>query len=45
METRWEDGIGEGQQFGIRGLCERYNIEPVYAEEFDDSVWFCGRKR
>lgn len=44
-ETRWEDGEGQGQQFGIRALCETYNIEPMYAEEFDQVAWFCGRKR
>jgi hypothetical protein len=43
-ETKWEDGVGEGQQFGIRSLCEQYGIEPIYADEFDKVAWFCGRK-
>ncbi len=44
-ETKWEDGIGEGQQFGIKALCERYGIHQVYAEEFDKVAWFCGQKQ
>ena len=43
-ESRWADGTGEGQQFGIKDLCEQYGIQPVYAEEFDKVAWFCGRK-
>ncbi len=43
-ETRWKSGEGPDQQFGIREICERNGIEQVYAEEFDPSVWFAGRK-
>jgi cephalosporin hydroxylase len=44
-ETRWENGIGPNQQFGIKEACVANGIERVYAEEFDSSVWFCGVKR
>lgn len=43
-ESRWEDGVGEGQQFGIKDLCERYGIEQIYADEFDKVAWFVGVK-
>lgn len=44
-EVRMTDGTGEGQQFGIDKLLERYNIEQIYSEEFDRTAWFCGVKR
>lgn len=44
-ESRWHDGVGEGQQFGISELCERYGIEPIYADEFSPVAWFVGVKR
>lgn len=43
-ETRWENGIGDTQQFGIKDLCDNYGIQQVYATEFDDSAWFVGCK-
>lgn len=43
-ETRWENGQGDTEQFGIKELCEKHNVEPIYAEEFDKVAWFCGRK-
>lgn len=43
-ETKWEDGVGD-QDFGLKAVCEKNNIEQVYAEEFDKAVWFCGRKK
>ena len=43
-ESRWEDGVGEDQQFGIRTICERHGVEPIYPEEFDGVAWFCGFK-
>lgn len=44
-EVMWNDGIGEGQQFGIGELCHRYGIEHIYADEFDKVAWFVGVKR
>ena len=35
-ETKWE---------WIKEACESNHIEQIYQEEFDRSVWFCGRKR
>jgi hypothetical protein len=43
-ETRWEDK-DDDYSFGVKDLCERYNIKPMYAEEFDPVVWFCGQKQ
>lgn len=43
-ESRWEDGTGQGQQFGIKDLCATHGITPIYAEEFDRAAWFCGTK-
>jgi hypothetical protein len=34
-ETWWDD---------IKDACKRNKIKQVHAEEFDDVVWFCGRK-
>ena len=36
LETEWVQ---------IKDSCEKYNIEQICKEEFDDSVWFCGLKR
>lgn len=43
-ETKWENGEGEGQQFGIKDSCEKYGIKQIYADEFDQVAWFCGIK-
>jgi hypothetical protein len=43
-ETKWADTEGEGQQFGLKDSCEKYGIEPIYADEFDRVAWFAGRK-
>ena len=43
-ETRWENGIGPDQQFGIKETCQQYGIRQIHDEEFDESVWFCGVK-
>lgn len=44
-ETRWCDGVGPDQQFGIKDICEKNGVVQVYEEEFDTAVWFCGRKK
>jgi len=44
-ETRWRDGEGPGEQFGIKDICEKNGVEQVYAEEFNEAVWFCGGKK
>ena len=36
QETKWDD---------IRESCEKHGIIPIYQEEFDKSVWFCGVKK
>lgn len=55
-ETMWEDQadpeyetfqyplIGR-YRYGIKDLCERYGIEPIYRDEFDKVAWFVGVKR
>lgn len=43
-ETMWEDGVEEDRKFGIKDLCEKYNIQPIYREEFDKVAWVCGVK-
>jgi len=35
----WESDDAE-----ILPLCQKYGIEQVYRENFDEAVWFCGRK-
>ena len=44
-ETRWENGEKDTEQFGIKEICEKNNIEQIHAEEFDSCVWFCGIKK
>lgn len=43
-ETMMHDEPGEGLQYGIYDLLQRYGIEQVYADEFDRVAWFAGRK-
>lgn len=43
-ESRWENGSGADQQFGIKDVCVKNGIVQVYEEEFDKCVWFCGVK-
>lgn len=43
-ETRWENGVGEKQQFGIKDICEREGVVQIFPEEFDQAAWFAGIK-
>ena len=43
-ETRWENGNGIENQFGVKDICIKNNIKQIYSEEFDDCAWFCGIK-
>jgi hypothetical protein len=43
-EIRWENGVAEDEQFGIKDICEKHKIMQIFSEEFDDCAWFCGVK-
>lgn len=41
-ETKWESKTPDDN--GIKDICEKHKIKQIHADEFDDSVWFCGQK-